>query len=344
MCRQVLLLVILTGLIHTGVGSVALRPPPATVFIGSLDSSSSDFSLVRVALNSTTLALTTTLISSVGGWVLVQGDATAYDSESGVYYVTLSNASDPYAASALFAFNITSGMARLSFEFPINVTMGMMAWEASMGKVVGLCGSLMIDGSIDSYCSFDPVTRNLTPLYNFTATDGNRYFYDPDTRALDAAGQRYYARLYTEPAGPWMPDNIVTLNSTTGAVLNAVYGGGPEYAGTRFDSTSRSLWSGSNAVGGIDLCKVDPVTGSTTPTGAWVQHSRENILVMAATAAIDSPGGWFFTQIQFGSSPLLMTAVDITNSDISMDRIVYNFTLPTGGLISNMHATLSDPY
>ena len=38
-----------------------------------------------------------------------------------------------------------------------------------------------------------------------------------------------------------MPDNLVTLNSLTGAIENAVYGGGPEYAGTHYDAVRQVL-------------------------------------------------------------------------------------------------------
>jgi hypothetical protein len=321
----------------------ARRPPPNTVFFASVDVSQSAFNLVRAAINSSTLALRTTVLTTVDGWVLIQGDATAYDAANNTYYATLSNASDTTGSSALFAFDTNTGAVRFRFDFRANFTLGMMAWEATTSKVVGLCGGLMVDGSIDSFCAFDPVAQAMTPLHTFSPVNGNRYFYDPDTRALDTSRHLYYARLYTEPQGPWMPDNIVTLDSITGAVLNAVYGGGPEYAGTRFDTTSGTLWSGSNAPGGIDLCEVDPTTGATNPTGAWVQTGNENKEIMAATAAIDSTGGWYFTQVVFGDSGLIMTAVDITNANISQDRILYNVSVPRGGLISNLHVSASDP-
>lgn len=324
--------------------AAAVRPRPSTTFIGSADVSSTEFTLVRAAISNATLALESTVLASVPGWVLVQGDATAYDAANHTYYATLSNASDVAASSALFAFDAISGAVRFRFDFPVNFTMGMMAWEAALGKIVGLCGGLMVDGSFDSYCAFDPAARAVVALTSFQPVDGNRYFYDPDTRALDATNHLYYARLYTEPSGPWMPDNIVTLNSTSGAVLNAVYGGGPEYAGTRFDSATGTLWSGSNAPGGIDLCEVDPTSGDTDPTGAWVQTGREDKEFMAATAAIDAEGGWFYIQAVFGDSGLVMLATDITNANISLDRILYNVSVPPGALISNLHvASRPDP-
>ena len=339
LCRTLLLWATCFGML----ASAAVRPPPSTVFFAALDVSPSEFTLVHAAINTSTLFLETTVLASVPGWVLILGDATAYDSDNHTYFATLSNASDETSSTALFAFDTTSGSVRFRYDFPVNVTFGMMAWEASISKVVGLCGSLMIDGSIDSYCAFDPATQTIAPLFEFKPIDGNRFFYDPDTRALDAARHLYFARLYTEPAGPWMPDNIVTLDSTNGTILNAVYGGGPEYAGTRFDAASSTLWSGSNAPGGIDLCEVDPTTGATNPTGAWVQGGREDTAIMAATTAIDASGGWFFVQAVFGHSGLLMTAVDITNADITQDRILYNISVPRGGLVSNFHVAASDP-
>jgi hypothetical protein len=205
----------------------APRPGPNTIMVASGDTADS-FQLVSLALNATSLgAVATPLGKAVPGWVMLQGDASAFDAAGGVYYATLSDLADRYATTALFAFNATSGDVVFQHNFPTNFSMGMLAWDAAQGFVVGLCGPLLVDGSIMSYCAFDPVAQQVTVLHVFSPdAKNNRYFYDPDTRALDAEAGLYYARLYTEPQGIWMPDNIVTLNASTGDIINAVYGGG----------------------------------------------------------------------------------------------------------------------
>jgi hypothetical protein len=119
---------------------------------------------------------------------------------------------------------------------------------------------------------------------------------------------------------------------------------GPEYAGTRFDAYSRTLWSGSNAAGGIDLCLVTPESGGTAGTGAWVPEEHGTSFIMAATAVVDGPGQWHFITASFDGAPLKMHAVDISNKNITMDRIQYSYALPTNFLsISNLHTWVSDP-
>ncbi len=207
---------------------VAPRPAPTTVMIASADTPHS-FQLVSLALNASSLmAEATPLGDAVPGWVMLQGDASAFDAASGVYYATLSLVSDMYATTALYGFNASSGAVAFQHMFPANFSMGMLAWDAAQEVVVGMCGSILtgFTGVPMSYCAFDPVSKELTLLRVFHPVDNNTYYYDPDTRALDAQAGLYYARLYTEPRGEWMPDNIVTLNASTGETVHAVYGGG----------------------------------------------------------------------------------------------------------------------
>lgn len=245
-----------------------------------------------------------------------------------------------YSNSSLFAINAAAGSVLWRYDFAVNFTMGALAWEPGTKRLVGLCGSLMVDMRVSSFCALDPATRTITPLNTF-ANIGHNLSYDPDTRALDPANHRYYHRLYTASGGPWMPDNIVTLSSINGSILNAVYGGGPEYAGAAFDSTSEQLWCGSNAPGGIDLCLVDPVSGATHPTGAWVQKEKPGTnMIYAATATLDGPNAWSFVTAGFSSMPgLHFLAVDISNKNYSLDRISYMFSFkdPEVGLLAGLH-------
>jgi hypothetical protein len=321
------------------------RPAPSTRFIGSGDTQSSQFDLLSVALNSSALTVDTSTLLTVPGWVMVQGDATAFDPASSTYFVTLNDASQPGNAlfwhSALFALNATAPASVLwRHAFAPNFTMGALAWEPGTQQLVGLCGSLMVDMRVSSFCALDPATQTITTLNDFSSI-GHNVSYDPDTRALDPANHLYYHRLYTASGGPWMPDNIVTLSSLNGSILNAVYGGGPEYAGAAFDRASGQLWSGSNAPGGIDLCLVDPVTGSTAPTGAWVQKEGSGTnMIFAATAALDGGGAWSYVTAAFSGVPgARFIAVDISNKNFSTDRIAYMYAFrnPAVGLLAGLH-------
>lgn len=321
------------------------RPAPSTRFIGSGDVGAAQFDLLSVSLNATDLSVDTTTLLTLPGWVMVLGDATAFDPLTSTYYATLNNASIPgqtlYAFSALFAINATEPASVLwRLDFSPNFTMGALAWEPGSSRLVGLCGSLQVDNRVHSFCEVDPATRKLTDLNTF-GDIGHNVSYDPDTRGLDPIHHLYYHRLYTASGGVWMPDNIVTLSSINGSVLNAVYGGGPEYAGTSFDVASGQLWSGSNAPGGIDLCLVDPTTGETFPTGAWVQkeHNGET-WIFAATACLDGANGWSFVTAEFSSEPgIHFAAVDISNKNYTLDRIsyVYSFRNPRVGLLAGLH-------
>jgi hypothetical protein len=323
------------------------RPAPATRFLGSGDASAAQFDLLSVSLNASALTVDTAVLLTVPGWVMVQGDATAFDPATGTYFVTLNNASKAGSAmywySSLFALSVAAPASVLwRHDFAPNVTMGALAWEPSSRQLVGLCGSLLLDLRVSSFCALDPAAPSAPPrVLNDFSEIGHNVSYDPDTRALDPAGQAYYHRLYTASGGAWMPDNIVTLSSTNGSILNAVYGGGPEYAGTAFDRASGQLWSGSNAPGGIDLCLVDPATGATLPTGAWVQKEGSGTsMIYAATAALDGQGAWSFVTAAFASVPgTRLVAVDISNKDYTTDRISYLYTFrnPAVGLLAGLH-------
>ena len=266
------------------------------------------------------------------------GDSTAFNAEACTYYVTLSRSSQ-LLSSTLFALNVSSRTVLWQLDFPVNYTMGALAWDAGLGRLLGMCGTLLVDLRVSSFCSLDPSTRSLHHLNNFSAI-GN-VSYDPDTRALDPQNHLYFARLYTVH-GVWMPDNLVTLSSANGSVLNAVYGGGPEYAGASFDPVSSQLWCGSNAPGGLDLCLVDMETGETTPTGAWVQDEKGGTSeVFAASVAVDPLQQWHFVSAAFSGLPgMRFLAVDISNTNVSTDRILYNYTFPPAdpvGILAGLH-------
>lgn len=324
------------------------RPAPTTRFIGSGDAGSTQFDLLSVTLNASDLTVDTTTLLTVPGWVMVQGDATAFDPATSTYYVTLNNASKPgnamYFYSSLFALSVASSPPSVLWrhDFAPNISMGAMVWEPNTKLLVGLCGTLLVDLRVSSFCALDPAAPSAPPrALNDFSPIGHNVSYDPDTRALDPARHAYYHRLYTASGGPWMPDNIVTLDSINGSIRNAVYGGGPEYAGTAFDRASGQLWSGSNAPGGIDLCLVDPATGATSPTGAWVQkESSGTNMIYAATAALDGEGAWSFVTAGFSSVPgPRFVAVDISNKDYTTDRISYMFSFrnPAVGLLAGLH-------
>ena len=333
MCRSLLLIFPLC---------LATRPAPTTRFIGSGDASQSQFDLLSVTLNATTLTVDTITLLTVPGYEMVQGDSTAFDPATSTYFVTLNNASQPgNSLTSLFAINASAPAKLLwRYDFAANFTMGALAWEPGPEKLVGLCGSLLVDMRVSSFCAFDPATLTLTPLNTF-ADIGHNVSYDPDTRALDPVNHLYYHRLYTASGGAWMPDNIVTLSSINGSVLNAVYGGGPEYAGSSFDRASGQLWSGSNAPGSIDLCLVDPTNGGTYPTGAWVQKETSGTtFIYAATAALDGENYWSYISASFSSVPgLRFVAVDISNKNYTTDRIAYLYTFRNAavGLLAGLH-------
>jgi hypothetical protein len=316
------------------------RPPPTTQFIGSGSFAdgphSGGFSLLSVSLNNSAAQVQYSVLMTITGYVMFLGDATAFDPATNTYFVTLSDVTSPnFQAQSLFALNVTSRSVlwKVAFVPPAfpspNFTMGMLAWDAGLGRVLGMCGTLMWDLRVSSFCSLDPETRTLAHLNDFSSI-GN-VSYDPDTRALDPNKHLYYARLYTVH-GVWMPDNLVTLSAVNGSILNAVYGGGPEYAGAAFDRHSGQLWCGSNAPGGIDLCLVDMQTGSTMPTGAWVADEGHGTTeIFAASVGLDGEQGWHFVSGYFSTAPgLRLMAVDISNANISLDRIIYNYTFPPG--------------
>lgn len=342
LCRAALLVIPMC------LGSPHTRPAPSTRLIGSGDAGSTQFDLLSVTLNASVLTVDTATLLTVPGWVMVQGDATAFDPASGTYFVTLNNASkqgdDLFRYSSLFALSVATMPASVLWrhDFAPNISMGALAWEPGTRQLVGLCGSLMIDLRVASFCALDPATPSEAPkVLNDFSDIGHNVSYDPDTRALDPSAHAYYHRLYTASGGSWMPDNIVTLSSINGTILNAVYGGGPEYAGTTFDRASGQLWSGSNAPGGIDLCLVDPVTGATLPTGAWVQkESSGTNMIYAATATLDGEGAWSFVTAGFSSvSGNRFVAVDISSKNYTTDRISYMYTFrnPAVGLLAGLH-------
>lgn len=322
------------------------RPAPTSRFIGSGDAGPTQFDLLSVSLNATDLTVDTVTLLTLPGWMMTMGDSTAFDPSTSTYFVTLNNASNPGSSvnwySSLFAINANATPATVLWrhDFAPNFTMGALAWEPGTGQLLGLCGSLLVDMRVQSFCALNPATRELTDLNTFELI-GHNVSYDPDTRALDPVNHLYFHRLYTASGGAWMPDNIVTLSSLNGSILNAVYGGGPEYAGTSFDRTSGQLWSGSNAPGGIDLCLVDPQSGGTAPTGAWVQKENGGqTWIYAATACLDGAGAWSFITAAFSNVPgLVFAAVDISNTNYTLDRIsyVYRFRNPAVGLLAGLH-------
>ena len=189
------------------------RPAPTTRFIGSGDVGRSQFDLLSVSLNASTLTVDTTTLLSLPGWVMVQGDSTAFDAATVTYFVTLNDATKEgdaiYWYSSLFALNASARPVAVLWrhDFAPNYTMGALAWEPGTGRLLGMCGSLLVDMRVSSFCALDPATQTITPLNDFSSI-GHNVSYDPDTRALDPVNHVYYHRLYTASGGAWMPDNM----------------------------------------------------------------------------------------------------------------------------------------
>ena len=190
------------------------RPAPSTRFIGSGDASATQFDLLSVSLNASALTVDTATLLTVPGWVMLQGDATAFDPATSTYYVTLNNASKQgnalYYSSSLFAISVAAPASVLwRHDFAPNTTMGALAWEPGTRQLLGLCGTLLVDMRVSSFCALDPAQPSapLRVLNDFEGI-GHNVSYDPDTRALDPARHVYFHRLYTASGGAWMPDNI----------------------------------------------------------------------------------------------------------------------------------------
>ena len=93
--------------------------PPATVFVGSA-STPGNFHLVRVALDSTTQQANTTEIMALPGWILEQGDASAWDHATETYFATLNDVTKMPQETSLYAISAQSGHVLWSYKFPTN--------------------------------------------------------------------------------------------------------------------------------------------------------------------------------------------------------------------------------
>lgn len=276
----------------------------------------------------------TPLGSPLAGWVLLQGDATAYDGVNTFFAVLTAAVGGVLdrSNSSLFAFDVRDGSVVWSYSgFPSNYTFGALAWEPSFG-LVGLCGSLLIDSKVEGFCGLNVVAGERTPRlikdWQWTLA------YDPDTRALDPTTHRYYHRLYNRT---WLPDYFVTLDSRTGELLTTVQFWSPEFSGTRLDTATGGLWSICNAPAGLDVCGVDPTTGAFTPTGA-LDRVREDSFIYAATAALDAAHGLYVVVVELAVDGTFARAVDINATSPTFGAIVANYSVPANPWLSNMHA------
>ena len=312
--------------------ALAVRAPRPLIAAGDLGTSA--FQLVRVDYSAPSPF--TPLGAPLQGWVLAQGDATAYDGNATFFAVlTACPAGAPdYSASGLFAFDAFTGAQLFNYTgFPSNYTMGALGWEPSLG-LVGLCGSLLVDGRVEGYCGLDIGARVPRLIKNWRWS----LLYDPDTRALDPARHIYYHRLYNTS---WMPDYFVSLDSRTGELLRSTQFSSPEFSGTRVNTRTGGLWSICNAPAGLDLCGVDPVTGAFAPTGAF-DKVRQNDFLYAATAAVDAANGLYMLTAQFEGDGTWVRVVDIDATSPTFGDILYNFTASKTPWLSNSHV-LSAP-
>ena len=340
-CALAALLVAVSAAVHDAASaassSSALRddvpptPPLVSPLVAAGDDGAGSFQLSRVDFGQASPV--TPLGAPLVGWVLVQGDATAYDGAS-TYFAVLTaspNGVPDRSRSALFALDVRTGAVLWSYAgFPANYTMGALAWEPSLG-VVGLCGSLLVDSQVEGFCGVDVAAGARTP--RLIADWGWTLAYDPDTRALDPASHRYYHRLYN---ASWMPDWFVTLDSRSGALQRYAQFSSPEFSGTRVDVRTGGVWSICNAPAGLDVCGVDPATGAFTPTGA-LDRVREDDFIYAATAAVDATHGLYIIVVEFAVDGTFARAVDINASSPTFGAIVANYSVPADPWLSNWH-------
>lgn len=314
--------------------STAALPAP---FIGVGDYSNEAFQLMRVDYSNATSPFQP-LGPALPAWLLVQGDATAYDG-NGTYYAVLNavvNGTVDYSATSLLAFDVHSGAIRWQYSgWPANYTMGALAWEPSWG-LVGLCGSLLVDLKVEGFCGVNIVGGKRVPEmiadWHWTLS------YDPDTRALDPSQHRYYHRLYNDS---WMPDYFCTLDSRSGALQQFAQFSSPEFSGTRCDTKTGAIWSICNAPGGLDLCGVDPASGAFSPLGVF-DRSHGDSELFAATAALDARNSLYVLTVFFASDGTHTRVVDIDSASPTYGEIVANVSAPQNPFVSNLHV-LAEP-
>jgi hypothetical protein len=309
------------------------------------DVGQSAFQLLRVQLSNTSATY-----SPVGpvhsGLVLLQGDATAYAAASSgrnaTFFAVLNRVgaggSADYSTSSLFALDASTGAILWSVPFPSNYTMGALAWEPTLQRVVGLCGALLVNLTVEGYCGVDPshpeAGAEMIADWHWTLS------YDPDTRTLDPDAGRYYHRLYNDT---WMPDYFVTMDSRTGAFLNEAQFSSPEFSGTRAllpqqggKGGSATIFSICNAAAGLDLCIVDPVTGGFTPLGVFDRLHQSDEL-FAATAVVDSANKLYALGVDMAVDGFHTRVVDIDPTSPTYATIIANVSVPTQWFPSNSH-------
>jgi hypothetical protein len=302
-----------------------------TKFVAVGDVGSTAFQLLAVDFANET-APYTPLGPGLPGWLLVQGDATTVDATNQTFYAVLNRATGgnpDYSNSSLFAFDARTGAVLSRYDFQANYTMGALAFLPERQLVVGLCGALLTNGSVQGYCGFDPARGALSLIFDFEWTIS----YDPDTRALDPKKQLYFHRLYNST---WMPDYFVTLDANTGELKQFTQFFSPEFSGTRIDVASGALFSICNADAGLDLCLVNPATGEFKPLNVFDRaHQRSELF--AATAALDPVNSLFLLTVSFADDGMLTRVVDIDSKSPTYASIVANYSVPHQWFPSNYH-------
>jgi len=316
----------------------AIAIPKPNIMIATGDVGQNGFQLLRVNFANTTSPYTS-IGSVLNNWILVQGDATAFDYTNKIYYAVL-NAADSngpiYGNSSLFAFNAITGSINWKYNFPFNYTMGAMAYEPKLGQIVGLCGQLVAGNyTVQGYCGITPPSaNNPVPIFQLIQNWDYTLMYDPDTRALDPINHHYYHRLYNNT---WMPDYFCTFNSLTGELLNTAQFSSPEFSGTRWNIGTNQLFSICNADAGLDLCEVDPVTGNFNPLNVFDRMHQSDEL-FAASAVIDPIANIYYLEVDFADDGFFTRAVDINNQSSTYGTIIANYSIPTRNYFpSNYH-------
>jgi hypothetical protein len=302
--------------------AAAQSPVRVDVMVALADVGSSATQLLRVDLNNAS-APYVPLGAELPGWVLVQGDASALDAAGGVLYAVLNAAGPSYSNTSLFAFDALRGGVLWSRPFPVNYTMGALATTAG-GQLVGLCGALLTNGSVQGYCGVNTTARGAAGPH-LIADWAWTLMYDPDTRALDTARGRYYHRLYN---ATWMPDYFTTLDAATGGIVQTAQFSSPEFSGTRVDSVRGIIYSICNAPGGLDLCTVDATNGGLNPLGVF-DRMHESSELFAATAVLDAARQLFLLTVDFAEDGLHTRVVDLDPSSPTYANIVANISVPT---------------
>ena len=308
------------------------------IMIASTKIDESNFQLLHVNFSNKT-ARYTPIGNVVSNYTLLQGDATAFDYVNKIYYAVLNtmvNSNANFGESTLFAFNATNGDILWRYTFPINYTMGGLAYEPKLQQLVGFCGELLAgNGYIHGYCTMSLSPSTLTPTLTILYDWNYTIKADADTRALDPLNHHYYHRVYNTS---WNPDYFCTFNSLTGELLTYSQFPIPSllFEGTRWDTASHTIYSLGLTYKGTDLCTVNANTGDLTCLNVFDRTST-TIEFFADSAVIDPISNIYYLTVYYEINGLKTRAVDINRTSPTYGNIIANYTIPDAYFPSNFH-------